>query len=277
MSLGPDEDNRDSLFSTGAEEGAAGVGNAADICDAQDTCNAASLGATASRESAPGQDEVLREEEDLDIELGPIEVRKAPLVSCPDAGQVVMLGSPGRPWAVRLWWSAMARIMAQADEHRDCEVVGLLVGAAPRDNRPRTLIWDVAFGRELPASPVEVTMSHEAWQEALDQVSRREDGAGVVGWYHSHPGFGVFLSRADRFIVEHFFGAPGQVSLVYDNKRLEVGAFCRHRGRTREFSGIELALAGEATDLDWRRLRYSVKRGLLRRVTDRLLRPLRMS
>lgn len=37
-----------------------------------------------------------------------------------------------------------------------------------------------------------------------------------MGWYHSHPGFGLFLSDYDAFIQQNFFGAPGQVALVVD-------------------------------------------------------------
>ena len=40
--------------------------------------------------------------------------------------------------------------------------------------------------------------------------------ATIVGWYHSHPGFGIFLSEHDRFIHRHFFGEPGQIALVID-------------------------------------------------------------
>jgi len=32
----------------------------------------------------------------------------------------------------------------------------------------------------------------------------------IVGWYHSHPGFGIFLSEYDLFIHRNFFTAPGR-------------------------------------------------------------------
>ncbi len=37
-----------------------------------------------------------------------------------------------------------------------------------------------------------------------------------MGWYHTHPDFGIFLSDRDRFIHEHFFSGPGQVAHVID-------------------------------------------------------------
>ena len=47
----------------------------------------------------------------------------------------------------------------------------------------------------------------------------------IVGWYHSHPGFGVFLSEHDLFIQENFFSSPGQVAWVYDPHTDEEGCF----------------------------------------------------
>jgi hypothetical protein len=47
----------------------------------------------------------------------------------------------------------------------------------------------------------------------------------IVGWYHSHPGFGVFLSDHDTFIHKNFFSAPQQVAWVYDPHSDEEGCF----------------------------------------------------
>ena len=38
----------------------------------------------------------------------------------------------------------------------------------------------------------------------------------IVGWYHSHPNFGIFLSDRDCFIQDHFFNGPGQIAYVVD-------------------------------------------------------------
>jgi proteasome lid subunit RPN8/RPN11 len=47
----------------------------------------------------------------------------------------------------------------------------------------------------------------------------------VVGWHHTHPGFGVFLSGYDLFIHQHFFREPWQIALVIDPQRQELGFF----------------------------------------------------
>jgi hypothetical protein len=38
----------------------------------------------------------------------------------------------------------------------------------------------------------------------------------IVGWYHSHPGFGVEFSDMDLFIQKNFFRSPTQVGMVTD-------------------------------------------------------------
>jgi hypothetical protein len=37
-----------------------------------------------------------------------------------------------------------------------------------------------------------------------------------VGWYHTHPGFGVEFSEMDLFIQRNFFSGPTQIALVTD-------------------------------------------------------------
>jgi hypothetical protein len=53
----------------------------------------------------------------------------------------------------------------------------------------------------------------------------------IVGWYHSHPDFGIFLSDRDRFIQEHFFSGAGQVAYVVDPVRKAEGLFTWQKGK----------------------------------------------
>src|SRR4029453_14212343 len=45
------------------------------------------------------------------------------------------------------------------------------------------------------------------------------------GWYHSHPGFGVFLSDYDVFIHKNFFTATHQIAWVFDPHSDSEGCF----------------------------------------------------
>ena len=70
-----------------------------------------------------------------------------------------------------------------------------------------------------------VTFTHEVWEEALTIVDRDHPGERIIGWYHCHPGFGVFLSGYDQFIQRNFFGGEGMVALVLDPLGGEGGWF----------------------------------------------------
>jgi proteasome lid subunit RPN8/RPN11 len=50
-------------------------------------------------------------------------------------------------------------------------------------------------------------------------------GATVVGWFHSHPGLGVFLSGTDLRTQRDCFGAEWQIAVVLDPQRREFGVF----------------------------------------------------
>jgi len=58
-----------------------------------------------------------------------------------------------------------------------------------------------------------------------------------VGWYHSHPNFGIFLSEHDHFIQRNFFSQPWQVAVMVDPVRREMGCFGWDEGRVTRLSG----------------------------------------
>jgi proteasome lid subunit RPN8/RPN11 len=47
-----------------------------------------------------------------------------------------------------------------------------------------------------------------------------------VGWYHTHPGFGIFLSNMDLFIHRNFFPQKWHIALVLDPVNKKSGYFC---------------------------------------------------
>jgi hypothetical protein len=75
----------------------------------------------------------------------------------------------------------------------------------------------------------------------------------IVGWYHTHPDFGIFLSDRDRFIQEHFFSGPGQFAHVIDPIRKIEGVFAWRAGKPAlcEYYWIgDRILTGEARETD---------------------------
>lgn len=93
------------------------------------------------------------------------------------------------------------------------EVGGFLVGTTSGSS---TTVTAALPARKAQATQTSLTFTHETWDEAYQDIAAKYPDAAIVGWYHSHPGFGVFMSDYDSFIQQNFFGAPGQLGLVVD-------------------------------------------------------------
>jgi len=109
--------------------------------------------------------------------------------------------------------SEFSRIEVHAYSDLTLEVGGFLVGKIENG--------ETRIGASIPALKAEskqisLTFTHEVWEDALNVVSREYPGQSIVGWYHTHPSFGVFLSEYDAFIQRNFFSNEGQVALVID-------------------------------------------------------------
>ncbi len=61
-----------------------------------------------------------------------------------------------------------------------------------------------------------LTFTHATWSDITRRRRALADELRIVGWYHTHPGWGVYLSGWDQFICRHFFSAPWDVALVLD-------------------------------------------------------------
>lgn len=107
----------------------------------------------------------------------------------------------------------------------DREVGGVLVGRVPReDGLP--LITGAIPAVNADEQRATLTFTQDAWQhfhQTLDSEFPEDEQ--IVGWYHSHPGFGIFLSGHDLFIHRNFFSGPSQVALVVDPIAATEGVF----------------------------------------------------
>lgn len=74
-----------------------------------------------------------------------------------------------------------------------------------------------------------LTFTHETWETAHAEIEalreRDEQTYEIVGWYHSHPNQGIFLSGMDLFIHHNFFSDPQQFAVVVDPLRHASGVF----------------------------------------------------
>ena len=127
-------------------------------------------------------------------------------------------GAPaGEPLRVAIDRAPMADLLAHAAATTDVEVGGVLVGTSGRDDAgPFIHVSAVIRAEQAREASAHITFTHDTWSHIHGEMDRRHKGREIVGWYHTHPGFGVFLSEMDTFIHKNFFSAPHQAALVYD-------------------------------------------------------------
>ena len=113
-------------------------------------------------------------------------------------------------------------IRQHARAHSKTEVCGVLIGEF--ENHTIDIRASIEALNAAQAG-THVTFTQDAWEEIYRVKDDLYPDARIVGWYHSHPGFGVFLSDHDLFIQQNFFSSPGQVAWVYDPHTDEEGCF----------------------------------------------------
>jgi proteasome lid subunit RPN8/RPN11 len=111
----------------------------------------------------------------------------------------------------------LANIVSHGGSSPDLEVCGVLVGIVGEDVRGEYIhVKAVIRGEQAREQSAHVTFTHETWNHIHAEMDKQHPGLQIVGWYHTHPGFDVFLSEMDQFIHQNFFGQSHQVALVLD-------------------------------------------------------------
>jgi len=126
-------------------------------------------------------------------------------------------GGVNVPLRVNFARRAYAELTAHAKESVDAEVGGVLVGEVCEDSEGlfldvRAVIRAVA-AREARAH---ITFTHDTWTRIHATLDSSYPDFQIVGWYHTHPGFGVEFSAMDRFIQQNFFSGRTQIAYLTD-------------------------------------------------------------
>ena len=129
--------------------------------------------------------------------------------------------------------SVLDDVRAHGQSQPEVEVCGVLVGNVYRDQSgPYLHIEANIRGNNASGKAAQVTFTAETWNHIQKVMEEQYEEDRIVGWYHTHPGFGIFLSDMDLFIQNNFFGEAWQVAHVYDPKSNEQGLFLRRNGQT---------------------------------------------
>jgi proteasome lid subunit RPN8/RPN11 len=132
--------------------------------------------------------------------------------------------------------SALDQIHMHGQGTTDVEVCGALIGRGFVDDAgPYLLVEHSIRGTNAASRSTNVTFTAETWNSIQTVMDRDYAEKKMVGWYHTHPGFGIFLSDMDVFICDNFFNLPWQSAFVYDPIGGDEGNFLWRTGRpTRE-------------------------------------------
>jgi len=122
--------------------------------------------------------------------------------------------------------TAFDQLAARGDADPSREVGGVLVGEVLRDaGGPYVRVDTTIDAVHAGETQTELTFTHSTWEHIHKEMDARHESKRIVGWYHTHPGFGIFLSDQDLFIQRSFFNLPFHIAMVYDPKRREHGVF----------------------------------------------------
>jgi proteasome lid subunit RPN8/RPN11 len=126
---------------------------------------------------------------------------------------------------------AYERMKQHASVTADVELCGVLLGEVCRDAQGFFLkISAIIEGEKANNYGAQVTFTHQTWDYIHSIKDRDYPQLRIVGWYHTHPGFGVFLSGMDSFVQENFFNLPYQVAIVIETKKHLEGCFAWVQG-----------------------------------------------
>jgi proteasome lid subunit RPN8/RPN11 len=145
------------------------------------------------------------------------------------------------PTDVYVHLDVMLAMQEHAAEDTSVELGGVLVGQRGRhaDGNWYVVIRDALRARHYRATRGSFTFTHETWSDLRARQAALPDESQMVGWYHTHPGWGVFLSSMDVFICDHFFADPDDVALVIDPTSGDTGLFVR-RGAEQQPAPLRL-------------------------------------
>lgn len=97
------------------------------------------------------------------------------------------------------------------------ELGGILIGDYIEELGKRyVVITHYIEAKYTDASVSTLTFTHESWQNIHEEHSKICPEKKIIGWQHTHPDYGIFLSNYDTFIHENFFNLPFQIAYVVD-------------------------------------------------------------
>lgn len=168
---------------------------------------------------------------DSDITFGDVEEERPRAMRRPDEDRhfsVIACGAP-RDTDLKIYvdLDAMVDMENHAQTNTSVELGGVLLGGqyVDGDGQPFVVVSDCLRADHFEATKGSFKFTHETWSDIQRRLQEYPDDLRMVGWYHTHPDWGVFLSGMDMFICDNFFNKPLDLALVIDPCRDDRGWF----------------------------------------------------
>ena len=102
-----------------------------------------------------------------------------------------------RPSNISIADKVLIDVEKHAYSNLEAEVGGMLFGRI--DDEGNTRVIGSIPALTAAAEQISLTFSHDVWADILSKGQKQYPGEVIVGWYHTHPSFGLFLSDYDEF------------------------------------------------------------------------------
>lgn len=127
---------------------------------------------------------------------------------------------------------AYSRICVHSASDMQNEVGGFLIGewcVNAKQGEQFIIVEHALPARYTKQGAIYLTFTQQSVVDIHDQIEKNHAGKKIVGWYHTHPHMGIFLSHYDTWLHNNFFPEPWQVALVVEPHTSLGGFFVRQR------------------------------------------------
>lgn len=94
---------------------------------------------------------------------------------------------------------------------------GVLLGKVIEEfGKTNIVIYAFIEAKYCEGTPTTLKFTHETWEYIHKEADKKYPDLKILGWIHTHPNFGIFLSEYDKFIQQNFFSEDNQIAYVVD-------------------------------------------------------------
>lgn len=101
------------------------------------------------------------------------------------------------------------------------EGMGLLIGVNCEHSGKSFVMVDEFMTADTSSTAVSVRFSPQSFEKLSQQLRSKLGDSVIVGWVHSHPSYGCFLSSTDVSTQLRFFNEDFHIAAVFDPLRSE--------------------------------------------------------